>query len=262
MRKLFILSLILMIMGGLYAERKALVIANSIYDKVSLNNSIADADSVQSALSRMSFSVTRFNNLSLSGMIAAVDSFATKLSVSDEAVVYYSGHGTNFGGVNYIVPSGVNLGITQVYSKTSYSLSTLSQKIKHAKNSIIVLEASKAWGASANKAITKPFVSMNAASNKQVIFSAAAPNKGVQNMQLPYSAFTKVFLDRITSSSEGINALFPQISRDVQTLSNGAQIPWVSGSMEGDYSFLSEAMMLQWRRQPQKILQGGGSLSW
>lgn len=262
MRKLIFLCLIIILMGNLNAERKALVIANSVYDKVTIGNAIADADSVQAVLHMMGYMVQRHNNLSISGFTAAVDSFATKLSANDEAVVYYSGHGTNFGGLNYLVPTRTNLGLTQIYSKTSYSLNTLANKIKHARNSIIILEASKAWGASAEKAITKPFVSMNAASNKQVIFSAAAPNKGVQNMQLPYSAFTKAFLDRITSSGEGINALFPQISRDVQTLSNGAQIPWVSGSMEGDYSFLSEAMLLQWRRQPQKILQGGGSLSW
>jgi uncharacterized caspase-like protein len=249
-------------MGSLNAERKALIIANSIYDKVTLNNAIADADSVQAVLQRMDYRVNRHNNLSISGFIAAVDSFATKLSANDEAVVYYSGHGTNFGGVNYLVPTRTNLGLTQIFSKTSYSLNTLANKIKHARSSIIILEASKTWGTSTAKAVSKPFVSMSAASPKQVIFSAASPNKSVQNTQLPYSAFTKALLDRITSSGEGINTIFPQVVTDIRTLSGGTQVPWLSGTIEGDYYFMNEAMLIQWRKQPHKILQGGGSMSW
>ncbi|PKN73994.1 MAG: hypothetical protein CVU50_00015 [Candidatus Cloacimonetes bacterium HGW-Cloacimonetes-3] len=263
MKRLIIICMLVAAIGSVFAERKALVIANSMYGKVLVNSAIADADSMEAALRTLEFSVLRHNNLRLSSITAAVDSFAQGISSSDEVVVYYSGHGTNASGVNYIVPSGVDLGNTQVYSKTAYSLSTLAQKLKLAKRSLIILEASRSWGLSGSKAVSKPFVAMIPVSAKQVIVSAAQPSSVVQLSLGTHSTFTQSLIERISTSEEGFNSIFPLVVSDVMARTGKLQQPWATGAFDGDFYFITTEMKLRWRNNYfEQGVDGGGSLSW
>ncbi len=263
MKRLIIICMMLAVIGGVFAERKALVIANSAYGSVNINSAIADADSMEAALTALEFTVLRRNNLRLTAITAAVDSFAQRISSTDEVVVYYSGHGTNAGGVNYIVPSGVNLGISQVFAKTAYSLNTLTQKLKLAKRSLIILEASRSWGLTGSKAVPKPFVGMIPVSAKQVIISAAQPSKVVSLNQGTQSTFTKSLIERITTSEEGFNSVFPLVASDVMARTGKLQQPWASGTFDGDFYFFTSEMKVRWKGNYfEEGVDGGGSLSW
>ncbi|MDD2228184.1 MAG: caspase family protein [Candidatus Cloacimonetes bacterium] len=263
MKKLIIICILLVLVGSAFAERKALVIANSRYDGMVLTNAIADADSMQAVLQKLEFSVERYNNMKLGIMTAAIDSFAVRITANDEVVFYFSGHGTNANNVNYIVPYGANLSSKQEFSKTAYSVSSLAQRLKKAKSSIIVLEASKAWGVSGTKAVPKPFVEMAAAASNQVIVTSAQPEKIVQNSSLSYSKFTQCLTEQIGTSEEGFNTLFPLIVSAVQSQTAKLQKPWISGALKRDFHFVTHEMYIRWHRTFNKEdIDGGGSLSW
>jgi hypothetical protein len=255
--------MLLAVIGSVFAERKALVIANSVYGNVSINNALADADSIEAALTTLEFTITRRNNLRLSRITAVVDSFAQRINSADEVVVYYSGHGTNANGVNYIVPSGVDLGLSQVFSKTAYSVSTLAQKLKTAQCSIIILEASRSWGSTGSKAVPKPFVAMASANPRQTIVTSAQPNMAVQLSLGSQSTFTKALIERISVTEEGFNTVFPLVVSDVQTRTGNLQKPWMSRTLDGDFYFITHEMKVRWGRTYFKEeIDGGGSLSW
>jgi uncharacterized caspase-like protein len=97
--------------AGLFAEahaaeqRVALVIGNGGYRSVpELRNSRNDADDISEQLKRLGFAVVDGRDLDRSAMQAALGRFAQRLKGSDAGLVYYSGHGLQINGQNFLVP--------------------------------------------------------------------------------------------------------------------------------------------------------------
>jgi uncharacterized caspase-like protein len=96
---------------GLFAEayaaeqRVALVIGNGGYWSVpELRNSRNDADDISEQLKRLGFAVIDGRDLDRSAMQAALSRFAQRLRGSEAGLVYYSGHGLQINGQNFLVP--------------------------------------------------------------------------------------------------------------------------------------------------------------
>src|SRR5579862_1466961 len=88
-------------------KRIALVIGNANYEgNAKLKNPVNDAGLMASDLRACHFQVIQKNNLDKRGMIKAIDSFSRKIKESPSAIAlfYYSGHGLQHGGENYIIP--------------------------------------------------------------------------------------------------------------------------------------------------------------
>jgi uncharacterized caspase-like protein len=105
------LALGLMFAVGLFAEvcaaeqRVALVIGNGAYRSVpELRNSRNDADDISEQLKRLGFAVIDGRDLDRSAMQTALGRFAQRLRGSDAGLVYYSGHGLQINGQNFLVP--------------------------------------------------------------------------------------------------------------------------------------------------------------
>src|SRR6266550_3809860 len=96
---------------GLFAEayaaeqRVALVIGNGAYRSVpELRNSRNDADDISEQLKRLGFAVIDGRDLDRSAMQTALSRFAQRLRGSEAGLVYYSGHGLQINGQNFLVP--------------------------------------------------------------------------------------------------------------------------------------------------------------
>ena len=87
-------------------KRVALIIGNAEYKHSPLLiNPARDATLLASTLRNAGFqSVVVMNDLTREGIIRALRDFAVTADTADWAVVYYSGHGIEFGGANYIIP--------------------------------------------------------------------------------------------------------------------------------------------------------------
>src|SRR5882724_8363261 len=101
---------------GLFAEpcaaeqRAALVIGNGAYRSVpELRNSRNDAYDISEQLKRLGFSVIDGRDLDRSAMQAALGRFAQRLKSADAGLVYYSGHGLQINGQNFLVPVDLKL---------------------------------------------------------------------------------------------------------------------------------------------------------
>jgi Caspase domain len=105
------LALGVMLAVGLFAaecaagSRVALVVGNAGYRSVpELRNSRNDADDVSSKLKQVGFEVVDGRDLDRPGMQATLIQFAQRLAGSEAALVYYSGHGLQINGQNFLVP--------------------------------------------------------------------------------------------------------------------------------------------------------------
>jgi hypothetical protein len=97
-------------------RRHALVLGNTLYnpERQSIPSSRKNAADVAAALSDLGFEVRREVDQTGQVMRAAVRDFLAAARATDGepplAVLYYTGHGIQFKGENYLVPSDVNLG--------------------------------------------------------------------------------------------------------------------------------------------------------
>jgi len=88
-----------------HARRLALVVGNDSYQSATpLQNARSDARAVARTLERAGFAVTLKEDLTLKALKEALRGFKEQLSGGDEAVFYYSGHGVQFEGTNYLIP--------------------------------------------------------------------------------------------------------------------------------------------------------------
>ncbi len=88
------------------AERVALVIGNGQYDNAArLSNPERDAQAIAKTLKDLGFSVTGpLLNQSKAQMDTALKQFGRQAQNATAAVVYFSGHGMELGGQNYLIP--------------------------------------------------------------------------------------------------------------------------------------------------------------
>jgi hypothetical protein len=91
--------------GG--SRRLALVIGNNAYPWKPLTNAVNDAKAFAAALTKVGFQpgdVTLVTNTSLRELQRAARQFLEKLKPNDVALVYYSGHGVEVHGENFLIP--------------------------------------------------------------------------------------------------------------------------------------------------------------
>ncbi len=90
--------------GNPKSSYKALIIGNSDYDYSRLQNPVNDAKAMNDKLVDMGFHVTRATNLDHKTMQDTIKTFEQRLSVQDVALFYFSGHGAQVNGKNFLIP--------------------------------------------------------------------------------------------------------------------------------------------------------------
>lgn len=108
-------ALLALALGGALTDaiaekRVALVIGNSSYRTVAaLANPRNDAQDIASALQRLGFDTTVDLDADRAQMEKAIEDFSIKVEDADIAVFYYAGHGMQYRGINYLLPTDVDL---------------------------------------------------------------------------------------------------------------------------------------------------------
>jgi uncharacterized caspase-like protein len=93
------LSCLALVSSQAEETRIALVIGNSTYEAVPvLRNPGRDAELVAASLRDRGFAVTLETDLSYDSMRRAIQGFSAKSAQADWALLYYAGHGMEFGG--------------------------------------------------------------------------------------------------------------------------------------------------------------------
>ncbi len=87
-------------------NRVALVIGNSGYQEQSLKNPTNDARDISKVLRSLGFEVDLKLNASQEDMEGAVQKFGNRLQNNSVGIFYYSGHGVQYEGSNYLIPIG------------------------------------------------------------------------------------------------------------------------------------------------------------
>jgi uncharacterized caspase-like protein len=82
----------------------ALVIGNADYKEAPLRNPLNDALDMAQSLRDLRFEVIEVRNVTRRAMIEAVNTFGARLQQAHVGLFYYSGHGVQHQGTNYLIP--------------------------------------------------------------------------------------------------------------------------------------------------------------
>jgi len=101
---LILLSFSIISLPTLAKERVALVIGNSSYQVDPLSNPVNDARDMASTLGELGFNVTLKLNADQMTMESAIEAFGEKLNKNTVGLFYFSGHGAQYEGENFLIP--------------------------------------------------------------------------------------------------------------------------------------------------------------
>lgn len=224
-------------------RRVALIIGNATYKINPLKNPVNDSNDIASSLRSIGFDVIEVNNATLVQMREATRKFGDKLSNSDVGLVYYSGHGVEVKGKNYLIP--VNADIKREYEVVDQAFDAsqfleMMDNIRGPNNkrvNILIVDAcrnnelQRSWR-STNNGLAR----MNAPGGTFISF-ATAPGSVAADGLGRNSPYTKYLLQALKQPNMPIEQVFKVVRRNVMDETNGEQIPWENSSLIGDFFF-------------------------
>jgi hypothetical protein len=246
-RALLALSLVLLYLGNIVAqnpqEKYALVIGVKTYQHVQpLQNSLNDAKDLSALLKKKGFQVIElYDPKTKRDMQDAVRKYFGLLQGKDNVagMVFYSGHGMQVDGVNYLVPAQANPQIKADLDDQCLSMDYVMSAIAEAGNglNIFVLDACRnnpfrSFSRSAEKGLTM----VNAPRGSYIVY-ATKPGSVASDGTGRNGLFTSKLLQHINEDGLKFEEVFKRVAADVSKESADAQRPWISSDYTGDFYF-------------------------
>jgi len=242
----------LVVAFGLLAEahaaepRVALVIGNGAYRSVpELDNSRNDADDISEQLKRVGFAVIDGRDLDRSAMYAALGRFAQRVRGTDAGLVYYSGHGMQINGQNYLVP--VDLKLAGGSSFTPFDLVKLDDVVEAlnytAGVKLLVLDACRdnpfANSVADNKGsrgigATRGLAKIERSQGMLIAYSTQSNSVAADGIGRN-SPFTAALVREIQVPGLEVATVFRRVAINVNRETQGAQTPELSVSLLQDF---------------------------
>ncbi len=241
-----LMSLVLLSVVAYAQERIALVVGNAAYEHTSqLSNPVNDASDIAATLENLGFSESRLYDASRDDIQKAVDEFANRAKKpgTQVALFYYSGHGVEYEGVNYVIP--VNAQIENEYQLLDQGMSmdrvTRALDRGRAEFNMVVLDACRDNPFFKTKSGGGRGLAVMSGSGKgSVIAFATSPGEVAQDGSGRNSPFTKAFVKNADVPGLEVSTLMRQVVGDVEKSTKGRQKPWFNVSYTGDV-YLSAA---------------------
>ena len=219
-------------------KRIAFVVGVGTYDNLSpdkqLKNAVNDAEGVSTKLTEIGFQVTKAPNLTRSAFNAKWQTVLDSLGKDDTFVLYYSGHGVQIDGHNYLLPRDIpyiEYGRDEQLKREAISLNELLADLSsgdrpHPQSSVVILDACRD-----NPLIPPGYKSTSTArglaglpeSDGLFVMYAAASNRTALDRLSPsdnakYSVFTRTLLPLIGRTDLSIQELSNDLKDQVWKL--------------------------------------------
>lgn len=232
------------VLGAVRAEeRLALVIGNSAYTNTSpLKNPASDAQLISESLRAVGFTVFEYLDLDQKDMKRAVLEFGDLLVSKGPDTVglfYYSGHGIQANGTNYLLPVDATVKREKDVDIESVRAEAVLQAMEEAGNrlNIVVLDACRNNPFEASYRSTNQGLARMDAPSGTLIAYSTAPGRVASDGEGRNSPYTFALARAIRTPGLTVEEAFKQVRVRVMERSNDEQVPWESSSLTGAFSF-------------------------
>jgi uncharacterized caspase-like protein len=231
-------------------KRVALVIGNGAYQHTpALINPKNDAEDIGKTLRGLGFETIVATDLDRAGMSNALDRFSRTVSGANIAIVYYSGHGMQFAGKNYLLPVDAQLqSADDVNRFRLLPLSDIFGVLQHAPGArIVILDACRnnpveddlkrrvasIRGGNRDAFLTRGLSRVEA--NGLIVAYATQANDVAADGTGNNSPFAKALLDNLATPNIDVRQMLFNVQDEVDRLTDGKQRPELSISLVGKF---------------------------
>ena len=232
---------------ALAAKRVALVIGNGAYANVpALANPPNDAEDMAAALKGVGFTVISGVNLDKARFDEELKDFAAAVDGADVGVFYYSGHGMQVGGVNYLVPTDARLSTQNALDFEAVRLDLIQRIMERgAQTNILFLDACR------NNPFVHTLSQVYGTRGLEVAQGLAATQSGTGTL-ISYSTrpddvaldgegrnspFTGPLVKRIASEDHDILEILREVRKDVLAATGNKQLTWDTNALTDRFYF-------------------------
>lgn len=226
----------------------ALVVSSSNYNDENIEDLPCcnkDGNDIAKSLRLLGFDVLTVFDETRDDLLHKIIEFSEVLSLYQTCLFYYSGHGLQIDGINYIVPRDTKLVANkEILIRTGLidiDLIISGFQVNTDKTNLVILDACRN-----NPFISKGFTSSGLAEMRAgvgtLISYATSPNSTSVGYKSPKvnSLFTKYLLEHINTPNLKIEDMFKLIRIDVENDTEGNQIPWENTSLKGNFYFITK----------------------
>ena len=209
-------------------HRVALVIGNKDYADKPLKNPLNDARDMKTALESLGFKVVYRENADLAQMDEAMREFARSLDKDSVALFYYSGHGLQVDGINYLVPIGVSIASKSEVKSRAYDANIVLGDIEESKARVglVVLDACRDSPLRGFRSSSSGLAQMGGSG--PIIAFATAPGQTAEDGKGRNGTFTKHLLAHLQEPGLTAIAVLQQVQTEVADETGNSQKPWIN----------------------------------
>ncbi len=226
-------------------KRVALVVGIGAYRNVErLRNPANDAVLIAGTLKELGFTLVGDGpqtDLDKGGLTKAIEAFGRALTGADVALFYYSGHGLQVQGVNWLVPTDANPTRTQDldFQMVNADLITRQMDGARTKLNIVILDACRnnPFAVSGLRGTGGGLAEMRAPEGTLISY-ATQPGAVAQDGKGMNSPYSMALADAMRVPGQDVFRTFNQVGLAVKRATGGEQQPWVSNSpIDGEFAF-------------------------
>jgi TPR repeat protein len=219
-------------------RRLALVIGNKSYPWKPLVNPVNDATDVAAALSGDGFNggnVKPLFDLNEHDLKRAVREFVESVKSGDFAFLYYSGHGVEVKGVNYLLPVDLPADATEgEVEDEAVSAQRIAQDLESqgAAVKVLVLDACRDNPLRATKSAGGGGLASMEGLGSLIVFATEAGRTASDNTEGRNGLFTQYLLKALTRPGVSLDDALRDVARQVSAETNRRQVPMIYGLLE------------------------------
>jgi PQQ-dependent catabolism-associated CXXCW motif protein len=239
----------LLLSGGAVAQdraavasepRVALVIGNSSYAVGPLKNPVNDAEDMAQMLRTLGFRVTLRQNVTQRQMIEAIGELGQQLKAGGGVgLFYFAGHGVQSRGRNFLIPVNASIDSESQLEFDAVDANRVLAAMDEAGNrvNLVILDACRDNPVARSfRSASRGLAQMEAAQGTYIAF-ATAPGSVALDGSGRNGLYTHYLLQSLRQPDTDIDKVFRRVTADVARATGGKQVPWISSSLTGDFSF-------------------------
>ena len=236
-------------------KRLALLIGNSNYQEAPLRNPVNDVKALGTVLENLNFTTTVRTNRNLDSIRSDINRFRDQISAAKRqgfqtiACIYYSGHGMQIRGINYLIPVDHQIEDQTDVKREAYEVDQLLEKLQLAKAdvNIVILDACRnnPFEKSLKGRVKNLFpeledglADVGTPTVGTLIAYATAPGKITNDGDDRNSPYAKALTKYLPEPGITIEQVFRRVRNDVLDYTRDTQIPWEANSLRGDDLYL------------------------
>ena len=213
----------------------ALVIGNAAYaGSGRLDNPVNDAHSITAKLRSMGFVVTEVVDANRARLVSSLAQFSRTAANAEMTLLFYSGHGVQIYGTNYVLPIDVDQTDLAQATLQGVSLNSVVEQFMPGKTKLVFLDACRTnpMARTASRGFTKGLAPINVAEGTLISYAAKDGQEALDGSGQRNSPFTTALLEHI-GDPDDIAVVLRKVREKVMKTTNNKQQPWEYGSLTG-----------------------------